>query len=344
MFKFSKTLMAASLGLVLSLTLVNRASAVDEVTGAGSTFVYPILSKWAADYNQKTGKRINYQAIGSGGGIAQIKADAVDFGASDMPLKSADLANHGLGQFPLVIGGVVPVMNLSGIAPGTLKFSGAVIADIFLGKISKWNDPAIVALNPNQPLPNKKIVVVYRSDDSGTTYNWVNYLSSVSPAWQNTIGSGVSVKWPTGFGAKGSEGVATYVKQVPDSIGYLEYAYSKQNNLNFGLLQNKAGNFVAPTVASFQAAAASANWDSSQDFNTSMINASGDNAYPVTATTFVVMARLAKDAERRQLVLDFFKWSLEDGKAQASALNFVPLPDALTQQVEAYWTANKMTP
>lgn len=344
MFEFSKTLMAASLGLVLSLTFVSPASAVDEVTGAGSTFVYPILSKWAADYNQKTGKRINYQAIGSGGGIAQIKADAVDFGASDMPLKSAELASHGLGQFPLVIGGVVPVMNLSGIATGTLKFSGTVIADIFLGKINKWNDPAIAALNPGQPLPDKKIVVVYRSDDSGTTYNWVNYLSSVSPAWQSSVGSGVSVKWPAGFGAKGSEGVASYIKQMPASIGYLEYAYIKQNNLNFGLLQNKAGNFTSPTVASFQAAASSANWDSTQDFNTSMINASGDNAWPVTATTFVVMPKQAKDAERRKLVLDFFKWSLEDGKAQTNALNFVPLPDALTQQVEAYWTANKMQP
>jgi phosphate transport system substrate-binding protein len=346
---FSRTIATFFLTSALGLGLcagahAASAPAVDEITGAGSTFVYPILSRWAADYKEKTGLRVNYQSIGSGAGIAQVKTAAVDFGASDAPLKPQELASLGLAQFPLVTGGVVPVMNLASIAPGTLKFTGPVLADIFMGKITQWNDKAIVALNPTLTLPNAKITVVYRSDNSGTSYNWVNYLSKVSPQWKSQIGDSASVAWPTGLGAKGSEGVASYIKKVPNSIGYIEYAHSQQHKLNYGLVQNKAGNFVTPNLASFQAAAGAADWTHAQDFDLMMTDAEGDNAYPITATTFILMPKQATDAPRRTAALAFFKWSLEEGQAQASGLDFAPLPASLIQQIEAYWATNKLAP
>ncbi len=327
-----------SLGLVM-LAAATTAGYAADITGAGSTFVYPILSKWSADYNQKTGDKLNYQSIGSGGGIAQIKAATVDFGASDMPMKPEELQELGMGQFPLVIGGVVPVVNIEGVKPGAIKFTGALLADIYLGKITSWNDPAIVKLNPDLKLPDGKITVVHRSDGSGTTFNWVNYLSKVSDEWKTKVGEGTSVSWPTGVGGKGNEGVAAYVNRIKNSIGYVEYAYVLQNKMTFGAVQNKAGKFIKPDNESFQAAAASADWAKAKDFYLVMTDAPGDNAYPVTATTFIIMYKQPKDVARSKNGFKFFKWSLEEGQKQATELDYVPLPDALTKLIEAYWTA-----
>ncbi len=310
------------------------------ITGAGSTFVYPILSAWSNDYSQQTGEKVNYQSIGSGGGIAQIKAATVDFGASDKPLATSELAQSGLAQFPVVIGGVVPVVNMDGIAPGQLRFSGALLADIYLGKVKTWNDPEIAKLNPGARLPASAITVVHRSDGSGTTFNWVHYLGQVSPGWKSKVGEGTSVNWPTGVGGKGNEGVAAYVNQIKNSIGYVEYAYVLQNKLTYGQVQNSAGQFIAPSAQSFQAAAASADWSKALDFNLVMTNAPGAQAYPVTATTFVIMYRQPKNKGRSDAAIKFFEWALEKGQPQAQKLNYVPLPAPLVKQVESYISAN----
>lgn len=310
-----------------------------ETEGAGSTFVFPILSKWAADYQAKSGSRIDYQSVGSGGGIAQIKKGAVDFGASDMPMKPEELQKFGLGQFPLVIGGVVPVVNIDGIRPGEMHFSGPLLADIFLGKIKNWDDPAIRTLNPDLTLPNEGIAVVHRLDGSGTTFNWVNYLSKTSPEWRDKIGEGTSVDWPTGAAGKGNEGVAVFVSQTKGAIGYVEYAFVQKMNLTYALVQNRAGKFVNPGAQSFQAAAASADWTNAKDFYLVMTDAPGDNAYPITATTFVLMYKAPKKPDRALAAMEFFKWALENGQSEAEALNYVPLPPMLVQQIEAYWRA-----
>jgi len=260
-----------------------------EITGAGATFIYPLLSKWSDVYNKSTGAKVNYQSIGSGGGIAQIKAGTVDFGSSDKPLTSDELAAAGLGQFPSAIGGVVPVVNVEGIKAGQLRLTGALIADIYLGKITTWNDPAIAAANPGVTLPATKINVVKRSDGSGTTFNFVNYLSKVSPEWKAKVGEGTSVNWPTGIGGKGNEGVAAYVKQIKGSIGYVELAYATENNMAYTAMQNAAGNWVQPSVESFQAAAATADWASAKDFSLVITNAPGADAWPLTATNFILM-------------------------------------------------------
>ncbi|MCL1633194.1 phosphate ABC transporter substrate-binding protein PstS [Luteimonas sp. SX5] len=309
------------------------------ITGAGATFIYPLLSKWSDDYNKATGHEINYQSIGSGGGIAQIKAGTVDFGSSDKPLPSEELAAAGLGQFPSAIGGVVPVVSVEGIEPGKLRLSGPLLADIFLGKIKTWNDPAIAKVNPGVALPDTKINVVHRSDGSGTTYNFVNYLSKVSPEWKSKVGEGTSVSWPGGIGGKGNEGVAAYVKQIKGSIGYVELAYALQNKMSYTGMQNAAGNWVQPNAESFQAAAASADWANAKDFNLVITNASGADAWPITATNFILMYKQPKNAQRSKDTLDFFRWALEKGQPQAQALDYVPLPPALVQQVEAYWAA-----
>ncbi len=315
-------------------------AATAAITGAGSTFVYPILSRWSADYNAKTGVQLNYQSIGSGGGIAQIKAATVTFGASDKPLDPSDLASFGATQFPVVIGGVVPVVNIDGVAPGTLKFTGALLADIYLGKVTKWSDPAITRINPGVRLPNADISVVHRSDGSGTTFNWVDYLSKVSPEWKTRVGEGTSVNWPTGVGGKGNEGVAAYVNQIKNSIGYVEYAYVKQNNMNYGRVQNSTGRFITPQASSFQAAASKADWAHAQDFDLVITNAPGADAYPISATTFVIMYKHPKVPAAARTALDFFKWALENGQPQAVALAYVPLPPALVQRIEASWKAN----
>ena len=335
----NKSFMQRMAGVIAAGAFAVSAHAV-EITGAGSTFVYPVLSKWSSDYNQASGNKVNYQSIGSGGGIAQIKAATVDFGATDMPLNVAELKNRGMGQFPSVIGGVVPVVNIEGVAPGKLRFTGPVLADIYLGKITKWNDPAIVKINPDLKLPDTNITVVHRSDGSGTTFNWVNYLSKVSPEWKDKVGQGTSVSWPVGIGGKGNEGVAAYVGSLKNSIGYVEYAYVLQNKLTYASMQNKAGNFVEPSAKSFQAAAATADWSKAQDFDLVMTDASGPDAYPVTATTFIVMYKLPKNAAQSKATLDFFRWALEKGQAEAQSLDYGPLPEPLVKQIETYWSTN----
>jgi phosphate transport system substrate-binding protein len=325
--------------LALAAGLASTAQAGD-ITGAGATFVYPAISKWSADYNKATGTQVNYQSIGSGGGIAQIKAKTVDFGSSDAPMKPAELAQFNLGQFPSVIGGVVPIVNLKGIAPGAIRFTGPLLADIFLGKVNNWNDPAIAAINPDLPLPDRRITVVHRSDGSGTTFNWVNYLSKVSPEWKAKVGEGTSVKWPAGVGGKGNEGVAAYTKQIPGAIGYVELSYALVNKLVYGSVKNKSGKFVTPSIASFQAAAASADWANAKDFYLVMTDAPGADAYPIAATNFIIMYKKPKDAARSRQAREFFKWVYANGDAAATSLGYVPLPPALVKQIEAYWAAN----
>ena len=310
-----------------------------EITGAGATFIYPLISRWSADYNKATGSKVNYQSIGSGGGIAQIKAGTVDFGSTDKPLPSDELAASGLGQFPSAIGGVVPVFNLEGIEPGTLRLTGPLLADIFLGKISKWNDAAIAAANPGLALPDEKITIVHRSDGSGTTFNFSNYLSKVSGEWKEKVGEGTSLQWPGGVGGKGNEGVAAYVKQIKGGIGYVELAYALQNAMPYASLQNAAGQWVQPTAETFAAAAASADWANASDFNLVITNAPGEQAWPITATNFMLMHKQPKDPARSQATREFFKWAFEQGQAQAQALHYVPLPPELVQQIESYWAA-----
>jgi phosphate transport system substrate-binding protein len=328
---------AVALSLLALLLPPVGALQAAEPTGAGSTFVAPILAKWANDYQAKTGKLVRYQSIGSGGGITKIKAAAVDFGASDMPMKPDELQKLGMAQFPLVIGGVVPVINVEWIKSGQLRLTGPVLADIFLGKLKSWDAPAIRSLNPDVKLPAAPIVVVHRLDGSGTTFNWANYLSKVSPEWRDRVGEGTTVEWPIGAGGKGNEGVALYVNQTANSIGYVEYAFVLQNKMTYALVQNAAGRFVTPDRASFQAAAASADWTHARDFYLIMTNAPGENAYPITATTFVLMPKNPANHDNAKAALDFFRWALEGGQAQAEALDYVPLPMPLVEQIENYW-------
>jgi phosphate transport system substrate-binding protein len=325
--------------LLASLCLSGVAHATD-VTGAGSSFVYPVLSKWSQEYSKDSKNRINYQSIGSGGGIAQIKAATVDFGASDAPLSADDLKAGGLGQFPSVIGGIVPVVNVEGVEPGKLKLDGETLAKIFMGTVKTWNDPAIAALNPGLTLPAAAITVVHRSDGSGTSFNFTNYLSKVSDDWKTKIGFGTTVPWPVGVGGKGNEGVSAYVKQIKNSIGYVEYAYAKQNKMSHTQLKNAAGKYVDPDAKTFQAAADTADWASAQDFNVIMTNAKGDAAWPITATTWIIMYKKAKNAEQSGAAFDFFKWSLENGQNQAAELDYVALPKSLVDRIEGYWKSD----
>jgi phosphate transport system substrate-binding protein len=323
-----------ALVLATAISFPVAAAGAAETAGAGSTFVFPILSKWAADYQTKTGDKINYQSIGSGAGLQQIRSSIVDFCASDMPLKPDELAKDGLRQFPLVIGGVVPVVNIEGVRAGDLHFTGTVLADIFLGKIKSWDDPAIRSLNPTINLPAAAISVVHRSDGSGTTFNWANYLAKMSPEWKQKVGEGTTVEWPVGAGGKGNEGVAAFVALAKNSIGYVEYTYAVQNKLAYGLVQNRAGRFVQPSAETFQAAAAGADWGASKDFFLIMTDAPGENAFPITATAFVIMHKQPKNMSRSKVAMDFFKWALESGQAQAESLHYVPLPKSLVRQVE----------
>ena len=315
-----------------------------QITGAGSTFFFPLVSRWSADYNAATHRQVNYQSIGSGGGIAQIKAGTVDFGASDAPMDSAELDAAGLLQFPVVIGGVVPVVNLKGIEPGELRLTGPLLADIYLGKVTHWNDPAIAAVNPGLTLPAGKITLVQRSDGSGTTFNFTNYLAKVSPGFKQEIGEGKSVRWPDGVGGKGNEGVASYVQQIDGSIGYVELAYALQTGMSYATLKNAAGNFVAPSAESFAAAAATADWAGARDFNLVITNAGGAQAWPIAATVFAIMHAKPDDARRSAAARDFFAWALEHGQPQAATLDYVPLPPELVGQVEQYWAAEFATP
>jgi phosphate transport system substrate-binding protein len=309
-----------------------------QISGAGSTFAAPIFAKWAETQKAETGLALNYQAIGSGGGIKQIKAKTVAFGASDKPLKPEELEAAGLTQFPTIIGGVVPIVNLPGVQPGGLRLTASLLADIYLGKIKKWNDPALVAANPGVALPNLPITVVHRSDGSGTTFLFTNYLNAAAPQWA-TVGASDAIKWPTGMGGKGNDGVAAFVKQTAGAVGYVEYAYAKQNGMAHALLQNAAGAFVAPTAETFAAAAASADWTKAPSFYLLLLNQPGQDAWPITGATFVLMHKQQADAASGKTVLGFFDRAFATGDAAANDLAYVPLPAALKEQVRASWSA-----
>jgi phosphate transport system substrate-binding protein len=326
--------------LALALASAGMVANAAEITGAGASFVFPAMSKWSADYNKATKNKVNYQSIGSGGGIAQIKAATVDFGSSDAPLKPGDLAASGLAQFPSVMGAVVPVVNIPGVKPGSVKLTGPIIADIYLGKITKWNDPAIAAVNSGVTFPALKITVVHRSDGSGTTFNFVNYLSKVSLDWRNKVGEGTAVKWPAGIGGKGNEGVAAYTKQIKGAIGYVELSYAITNKLNYTAVRNRAGNFIVPSKESIKAAAASAEWGDVKDFSLVITDAPGEQAYPISATNFILMYKNPKNPQRSKEALAFFDWVYKNGDTSAEALGYVALPADLTTQIKAYWAAN----
>jgi phosphate transport system substrate-binding protein len=310
-----------------------------EITGAGATFPYPIYSKWAEAYKKSSGIGLNYQSIGSGGGIKQIKEKTVDFGASDMPLKEEDLKASGLIQFPVIMGGVVPVVNLEGVKPGQLKLSGTVLADIYLGKIKKWNAPEIAALNPGVKLPASDITVVHRADGSGTSFLWTDYLSKTSPEFKEKVGAGTAVKWPAGVGGKGNEGVAANVQRIAGSIGYVEYAYAKRNNISHAQLQNRSGQFVQPTQESFQAAAAGADWAKTPGFGVVLTDQPGAASWPITGASFILMHATQPDAKKAQEVLKFFDWSYKNGAAMAAELDYVPMPQPVVEQVQQAWKA-----
>jgi phosphate transport system substrate-binding protein len=306
--------------------------------GAGATFPYPVYSQWAYKYEKLTGVRLNYQSIGSGGGIAQIKAGTVDFGASDAPLKAEELSEAGLVQFPMIIGGVVPVVNVKGIKPGELKLSGEVLADIYMGKVAKWNHEAIKALNPNLNLPDKAITAVRRADGSGTTWLFTNYLDKVSKEWHEKVGTGKAVTWPAGVGGKGNEGVASYVQKIDGAIGYVEYAYALQNKMAYAQLKNKAGKFVTPTSKSFQAAAANAEWEKAAGYYVVLTDQQGDESWPITGASFILIHKQQKDAGKAKEMLKFFDWCYRHGAEMAEKLDYVPIPANVTELVETTWT------
>jgi phosphate transport system substrate-binding protein len=308
-----------------------------EINGAGATFPYPIYAKWAEAYAAKTGLKMNYQSIGSGGGIKQITAKTVDFGASDMPLKPADLEKNGLTQFPMVMGGVVPVVNVEGIKPGELKLDGKVISDIYLGKVTKWNDPAIAGLNSGVKLPDQAIAPVYRSDGSGTTFIFTHYLSEVSPEWKDKIGENTSVQFPTGIGGKGNEGVSAMASRTSGAIGYVEYAYAKQNKLTYAMLRNKDGQFVSPEIRTFQSAAANADWSKAQDFNLLLTNQPGKDSWPITGSTLILMHKQQSKPEVAREALNFFDWAYRNGAKLAEELDYVPMPESVVKMVEESW-------
>ncbi len=311
------------------------ATLAQDVTGAGATFPAPLYAKWADAFNKATGARINYQSVGSGAGLNQIRGKTVDFGASDMPLKDDALAKDGLVQFPTVIGGVVPVLNVKGIQPGQVKLTGQVLGDIYLGKITKWNDAALTALNPGVPLPDAAISVVRRADGSGTTFIFTNYLSKVNPEWQAKVGEGTAVNWPTGAGGKGNEGVAAFVNRLPNSIGYVEYAYVKQNKMTYTLLKNKDGEFATPDDANFKAAAAGADW--SKTFYQVLTEQPGKLTWPLSGATFIMMHKAQEKPVQAMNSLKFFDWAMDNGDKMAAELEYVPLPDSVKALVRKQW-------
>jgi len=329
--------------LTAALTSVSlfAASSVSaqNITGAGSSFIAPVLSKWAGDYNKATGTQINYQSVGSGAGLKQIEAKTVDFGASDMPLKDEDLKTKGLVQFPMVIGGIIPVINVTGIATGQLKLTGQVLGDIYLGKITKWNDPVIKTLNPSLALPDEAIAVVRRADGSGSTFIFTNYLSKVNKEWKEKVGDGTAVNWPTGAGGKGNEGVAAFVARLPGSIGYVEYAYVKQNKMNYVLVENAAKHFVKPDDVSFKAAAANADW--AKSFYQILTNQAGKEAWPITGATYILLQAKADNMEKTQSVLKFVDWAFKGGDKTADDLDYVPMPASVKTLIEKSWAQIK---
>ena len=334
MSRFLLTRLAAAAAVVAC----SVAAQAQDVTGAGASFPAPVYAKWADAYNKATSARINYQSVGSSAGIKQIKAKTVDFGATDAPLKDEELAADGLIQFPTVIGGVVPVVNIQGVRPGQLRLNGQVLGDIFLGKVTKWNDPAVAALNPGVTLPDATIAVVRRADGSGTSFVFTNYLSKVNAEWKTKVGEGQAVNWPTGAGGKGNEGVSAFVQRLPNSIGYVEYAYAKQNKMSFTLMQNQAGQFVAPDDLTFKAAAANADWNKS--FHQVLTNQSGAQSWPITAATFIVMHKVQEKPQNATTALKFFDWAYKDGDKMADDLDYVPMPPAVKQLVAKLWADN----
>ena len=317
----------------------STATIAAEITGAGATFPYPVYAKWAEAYKAKTGIGMNYQSIGSGGGIKQIKAKTVDFGASDKPLTPAELDKDGLMQFPTVVGGIVPVYNIPGVASGALRLNGKVLADIFIGKIQKWNSPEIVALNKGVNLPNMPITIVHRSDGSGTTFVFTNYLAKVSPEWKEKVGNDSSVAWPAGVGGKGNEGVASFVQRIKGAIGYVEYAYAKENKIAYGLMQNRDGLFVSPDDKTFQAAAASADWEHAPGFYEILTDEPGKASWPITGATFILMHKIQDKPANAKEVLKFFDWAYTNGDKLAEQLEYVPLPDSVTKIINKAWKA-----
>ncbi|MFZ3220608.1 MAG: phosphate ABC transporter substrate-binding protein PstS [Rhodoferax sp.] len=331
---------AMVLAATSSLGLAGVANA-QEITGAGATFPAPIYSKWASDYHKATGVKVNYQSIGSGGGIKQIDSKTVDFGASDMPLTDEVLKTKGQMQFPTVMGGVVPVLNVKGIEPGQLKLTGQVLGDIYLGKISRWNDPALKALNPNVALPDAAIAQVRRADGSGTTFLFTNYLSKVNAEWKSKVGEGTAVNWPVGAGGKGNEGVAAFVSRLPNSLGYVEYSYVKQNKLTYAIMQNSAGNFVKPEDDTFKAAAAGADW--AKSFYQVLTNQPGKQAWPITGATFILMHTKQDKPANATETLKFFSWAYKNGDKVAADLDYVPMPKAVIAAIEKSWGEIKDT-
>ena len=327
----------------VSLMAGNLAQAA-EITGAGATFPYPIYAKWADAYKKVSGNSMNYQSIGSGGGIKQITAKTVDFGASDAPMKAADLEANGLIQFPAIMGGVVPVINLKGVESGKLRLTGELLANIYLGKVKTWNDPAIAALNKGVTLPSDAITVVARSDGSGTTFLFVNYLSKVSAEWKNTVGEGTSVKWPTGVGGKGNEGVASYVSRINGAIGYVEYAYAKQNKLAHALMANRDGQFVAPSDDTFKAAAAGADWAKTPGMGVILTDQAGKTSWPITGASFILMHKSQAKPDNGREVLKFFDWAFKNGEKMADELDYVPMPAAVVKQIQDEWKKSLRDP
>ena len=327
---------ALAAGVVVAAAAFVPAKAAD-ISGAGATFPYPIYAKWADEYKKVTGNGLNYQSIGSGGGIKQIKAKTVTFGASDAPLPGKELKEAGLAQFPMVMGGIVPVINLDGVKPGELTIDGPTLAKIFLGDIKAWDDPAIRKLNPDVKLPSQAIAIVHRSDGSGTTFNFAYYLAEVSADWKSKVGVNTSVQWPSGIGAKGNEGVANNVANTKGSIGYVEYAYAKQNKLTFTRMVNKAGKAVAPTSEAFQAAAANADWNSQPGYGVILANQPGDSSWPMTAATWILVYKQPSDIAATGEALKFFAWAYKDGGKSAEALDYVPMPANVVKDVEKTW-------
>ncbi len=337
----TKRIFFKSLAVVAMTTLAMGSAFAADITGAGATFPFPIYAKWAEGYKAATGNGLNYQSIGSSGGIRQIKAKTVTFGATDAPLSGEDLDKDGLVQFPAIIGGTVPVLNLDGFKPGELRITGVVLSEMFMGKIANWNDPKIAALNPGKKLPDQAITVVHRADGSGTTFNFTDYLSAVSKDWSSTVGKGAAVKWPaaSSVGGKGNEGVAANVNRVKGSLGYVEYAYVKKNNMIFMQLQNGDGKYVSPDDLTFAAAAAGADWMSVPGMGVSMVNAKGANSWPISTASFILMYRHPADKVASAEAIKFFDWAFANGKKMAEELDYVALPDSLTSQIRAkVWT------
>ncbi len=327
---------AAGFAAALAVSTANAA----DISGAGATFPYPIYAKWADAYKKETGIGLNYQSIGSGGGIKQITNKTVTFGASDKPLEAAELDKYGLAQWPMVMGGIVPVVNLEGIKPGDLTIDGPTLADIFLGKITKWDDPALKKLNPNANLPSSAIAVVHRSDGSGTTFNFVYYLADVSPDWKSNVGVNTSVEWPVGIGAKGNEGVANNVQNTKNSIGYVEYAYAVQNKMTYTGMVNKDGKAVQPTAEAFSAAAANADWKGTPGYAVILANQPGAETWPMTAATFILMYKQPADDAASTEALKFFAWAYASGDQMAADLIYIPMPDSVVKDVEAMWASD----